>query len=166
MLKWIEFIATPKNDAKIMVKFIHKNILTRFGALRCFLSDEGSHFCNIAVSSLLAKYCVKHEKDLPYHPQSNGQAETPNREIKNILKKTVNISGKDSSQKLDDSLWAYRTAFKTPIGMSPFYLIFGKPCHLPVKLEHRAMWAIEKFNFNLKEVLGFVLCLLYIKIVS
>ena len=95
---------------------------------------------------------MQHAKSLPYHSQSNGQAEISNREIKAILEKMVSSSRKDWSKKLDDALWAYRTAFKTPIGMSPFHLIFGKPCHLPLELEHRAMWVIRNLNFNLKEV--------------
>ena len=85
--KWVEVIATEKNDTKIVVRFIHKNILTRFGAPRCILSDEGSHFCSRVFASLLRKYNVRHAKSLPYHLQSNGQAEISNREIKAILEK-------------------------------------------------------------------------------
>ena len=73
-----------------------------------------------------------------------------NREIKSIMKKTVNSSRKDWSKKIDDALWAYRTAFKTPLGMSPFRLVYGKACHLLMELEHRAYWATRLLNINSK----------------
>ena len=73
-----------------------------------------------------------------------------NREIKSIIEKTVNSLRKDWSKKIDDALWAYRKTFKTPLGMSPFRLVYGKVCHFPVELEHRAYWATRLLNMDSK----------------
>ena len=146
----MEAIATSTNDAKVVVKFFMKNIFTRFGTPRAIVSDEGTHFKNKVFDVLMAKYGVKYKMALAYHPQSNGQAEVSNQKIKLILEKTIQSNRKDWAKKLDGGLWAYRTAFKTPIGMLAYGLVFGKACHLPFELEHCAYWVIKKLNFDLK----------------
>ena len=144
--KWVEASACPRNDASTGVGFIQRNILSRFGAPRTIISDEGSHFTNKIFEKLMSRYGIKHVMGLAYHPQSNGQSEFSIREIKKILEKTINIRRKDWSIKIDDAFMAYRIAYKTPIGMSPYRIVFGKPCHLPLELEYKAMWTIKKLN--------------------
>ncbi|GJT91309.1 reverse transcriptase domain-containing protein [Tanacetum coccineum] len=98
----------------------------------------------------MSKYGVTHRLATAYHPQTSGQVEVSNRGLKRILERTVGENRASWSDKLDDALWAFRTAFKTPIGCTPYQLVYGKSCHLPVELEHKAYWALKHVNFDLK----------------
>ena len=93
--KWVEAAACPKNDANTVVVFLQRNILSRFGASRTIISDGGSPFANKVFDKLMGRYGIKHIMSLAYHPQTNGQAEISNREIKRILEKAVSSSIRD-----------------------------------------------------------------------
>nr|CAN69105.1 hypothetical protein VITISV_000457 [Vitis vinifera] len=150
--KWVEAIPCKHNDHRVVLKFLKENIFSRFGVPKAIISDGGTHFCDKPFETLIAKYGVKHKVATPYHPQTSGQVELANREIKNILMKVVNTNRKNWSVKLLDSLWAYRTAYKTILGMSPYHLLYGKACHLPMELEYKAWWAIKQLNVDLSRV--------------
>ena len=149
--KWVEAKATRTNDARVVKDFVRSHIFYRFGIPRAIVSDQGTHFCNRFIRALLRKYGVVHKISTPYHPETNGQAEISNKEIKRILEKIVQPIKKDWSNRLEDALWAHRTAYKAPIRMSPYRVVFGKPCHLPVEIEHRAYWVVKSCNFSLDQ---------------
>ncbi|GJY55853.1 reverse transcriptase domain-containing protein [Tanacetum coccineum] len=124
--KWVEAKALPTNDARVVVKFL---------------------------KSLFAKrsYEVTHRLSTAYHPQTSGQVEVSNHGLKRILERTVGENRASWSDRLDDALWAFsEPLIRTPIVAPPYKLVYGKPCHLPIELEHRAYWALKHANFNLK----------------
>nr|GEU29506.1 hypothetical protein [Tanacetum cinerariifolium] len=102
---------------------------------RAIISDRGTYFCNDQFAKVMLKYRVTHRLSTAYHPQISGQVEVSNRGLKRILEGTIGENRASWSDKLDDALWAFRTAFKTPIGCTPYKLVYGKACHLPIELE-------------------------------
>ncbi|GJU04902.1 reverse transcriptase domain-containing protein, partial [Tanacetum coccineum] len=93
-----------------------------------------------------------HRLSTAYHLQTSGQVEVSNHGLKRILERTIGENRASWSDKLDDAQWAFRTAFKTPIGCTPYKLVYEKACHPPIELEHKAHWALKHCNFDLKTV--------------
>nr|GEZ70377.1 reverse transcriptase domain-containing protein [Tanacetum cinerariifolium] len=147
--KWVEAKALPTNDARVVVKFL-KSLFSKFGTLKAIISDRGTHFYNDQFAKVMSKYGVTHRLSTAYHPQTSGRVEVTNRGLKRILERTVGENRALWTDKLDDALWAFRTAFKTPIGYTPYRLVYGMSCHLPLELEHKAYWALKHANFDLK----------------
>nr|GEV97286.1 reverse transcriptase domain-containing protein [Tanacetum cinerariifolium] len=122
----------------------------KFETPKAIISDRGTHFCNDQFSRVMSKYGVTHRLSTAYHPQTSRQIEVTNRRLKRILERTVGENRALWSDKLEDALWAFISAFKTPIGCTPYMLVYGKSCHLPLELEHKALWALKHANFDLK----------------
>nr|GEX59958.1 reverse transcriptase domain-containing protein [Tanacetum cinerariifolium] len=149
--KWAKAKAFPTNDARVVCKFL-KSLSARFGTPCAIISDRGTHFCNDQFAKVMLKYGVTHCLATAYHPQTSVQVEVSNHGLKRILERTVGENRAYWSDKLDDALWAFRTAFKTPIGCTPYKLVYRKACHLPIELEHKAYWALKHANFVLQTV--------------
>jgi hypothetical protein len=150
--KWVEALPCRAVDAMHSKRMFHEVIFLRYKVPRIVISDGGSHFIDRTFRKALTEVGVDHWIATPYHPQMSGQAETSNKLIKNILQKTLNQMGRSWRSKLSEALWAYRMAYKTPIGVTPYQLVYRKTYHLPIELEHKTFWATKKWNMDLKAV--------------
>ncbi|GJV66611.1 reverse transcriptase domain-containing protein [Tanacetum coccineum] len=146
--KWAEAQALPTNDARVVITFL-KKLFCRFEMPKALISDRGTHFCNRIMERTMKRYGVHHHFSTSYHPQTSGQVENTNKPLKRILEKTVKDNPAIWSRKLDDALWVFRTTYKTPTGTTPYKLIYGKNCHLPFEIKHRAYWALKNCNPDL-----------------
>nr|GEV69298.1 putative ribonuclease H-like domain-containing protein [Tanacetum cinerariifolium] len=97
----------------------------------------------------LSSHRLKNEKMFGYILLTIGQTKVTNRAIKRILERSVRYNPKDWSEKLNDALWDFRTAYKTPIGCTPFWMVYEKACHLPIEIENKAYWALKQCNMDL-----------------
>ncbi|GKC80264.1 reverse transcriptase domain-containing protein [Tanacetum coccineum] len=155
--KWVEAKALPTNDARVVVKFL-KSLFARFRTPRAIISDHGTHFCNDQFAKVMSMFAksnclvwVTHHLATAYHSHlTTRQVEVSNSGFKRILERTVGENRASWSNKLDEALWAFRIDFKTPIGCTPYKLVYGKSCHLPIELEHKVYWALKYANFDLK----------------
>ncbi|GJU36348.1 reverse transcriptase domain-containing protein [Tanacetum coccineum] len=143
--KWAEAQALPTNDAQVVITFL-KKLFCHFRITKALISDRGTHFYNKIIERTMKRYGVNHRFSTSYHPQTSGQVENTNRSLKRILEKIVKDNPTIWSRKLDDAMWAFRTAYKTPTSTTPYKLIYGKNCHLPFEIEHRAYWALKNCN--------------------
>nr|GFA46124.1 reverse transcriptase domain-containing protein [Tanacetum cinerariifolium] len=109
--KWVEAKVLPTNDTRVVCKFL-KNLFARFGTPRAIISDRATHFCYDQFTKVMQKYGVTHRLATPYHPQTSGQVEVSNRGLKRILERVVGENRASWLNKLDDALWAFRTAYK------------------------------------------------------
>ncbi|GKF21155.1 reverse transcriptase domain-containing protein [Tanacetum coccineum] len=146
--KWVEAQAHPTNDARVVIRFLRR-LFAKFGVPTTLISDRGTHFCNSQLEKALQNYGVTHKLSTTYHPQTNRQTEVTNRAIKRILERLVGYNLKNWSEKLDDALWAFKTAYKTPTGCTPFRLVYGKACHLHVEIKYKAYWGLKQCNMDL-----------------
>nr|GEW13578.1 reverse transcriptase domain-containing protein [Tanacetum cinerariifolium] len=149
--KWVKPKALSTNDARVVCKFL-KSLFARFVTPHAIISDRGTHFYNDQLAKVMLKYGVTHRLATAYHPQTSRQVEVSNRSLKRILERTVCENRASWLDKLDNALWAFRIAFKTPTGCTPYKLVYENTCHLPIELEHKAYWALKHCNYDLQTV--------------
>eukprot|EP00253_Pinus_taeda_P006011 PITA_06011 len=132
--KWVEAIPLKTTNSEAIIEFIDQFIITRFGVSNALVFDNASYFSGNAMFNFTIKRGFKLKYLANYYPQGNGLAESTNKNLIKVIKRTIEQNHKTWHKSLLFALWADRITQKTSIGSSPFKLVYGKEVVLPTNL--------------------------------
>ncbi|RDX62138.1 Retrovirus-related Pol polyprotein, partial [Mucuna pruriens] len=155
--KWVEAESYTSVSRNVVSRFIKRNIVCRYGVPADIITDNGTNLNNKVIAELCGKFQIRHRNSMLYRPQMNGVVKAANKNIKRIIQKMV-VTYKDWHDMLPYALHGYRTMVRTPIGATPYALVYGMEAVLPVEIEipslrviaeaevEEAEWAQHRFD--------------------
>ena len=151
MTKYVEVVALVKSNDQAVIDFLYGEIFTRFGVSGEIVTDGGPYFVSHKMETLFHKYHIQHQVTSPYHPQANGEVESMNKVIKEILTKIVKSHRKDWAERIPEALWAYRTTWRNTTDFSPYELVYGNNVVFPIEFEIKTFRTTIEENLDLAE---------------
>ena len=133
-------------------KFIYENIVTRFGCPVNLISDQGTHFINQTIETLLREFIIDHHKTSAYHPQDNGVVKSFNKTLTKGLTKICNMDKDDWDDKVPTVLWPYKTSYKRATNQTPFKLVYGQEAIVALHFRHHTLEIAKVLKLDIGEV--------------
>jgi hypothetical protein len=146
--KWVEAIPTKSATDKVVMDFLEDRIITRFGVPTKITTDNAKSFSSTELSSFCFKYGIILSRSSNYYPQGNGLAESSNKNLMTILKKTIGDNKRSWDNKIKFALWADRITKKSSTGKSPFELVYGLDVTLPIHLKLPVYQFVQKYGLD------------------
>jgi transposase InsO family protein len=147
--KWTEVVPLRHTQDEQVISFLETNIFSRFDIPLEIITDNGPTFISAKLTQFLVKLGVKHFTSSAYYPQGNGQAESTNKNLVRIIKRTIEDKPRQWHTLLTYALWEDRTTTKESTGCTPFQLVYGQEAILPTEMELSSlqmMLQIEELN--------------------
>uniref|UniRef100_A0A2N9FJ95 Integrase catalytic domain-containing protein n=1 Tax=Fagus sylvatica TaxID=28930 RepID=A0A2N9FJ95_FAGSY len=132
--KWVEAEPLARITDSESRKFVWKNIITRFGIPRCFISDNGTQFDSGPFKKYCSEFGIRNHFSSPAYPQGNGQAESSNKTILNGIKKRLEEAKGRWVEELPTILWTFRTTPRSSTGETPYSLTYGVEAVIPLEV--------------------------------
>jgi len=133
--KWDKAMPTLNNSGETSAPFFFNHVVAQFGVPQAIVTVHGLHFCHHMMTELTAKLGLSHDSSTPYYPQGNGQVETINKFLKQMLQQMIGVHKRNWHFILYSAFWAYRTSITNAAEFTPFQLMYGMEAILPIQCE-------------------------------
>ncbi|XP_034213010.1 uncharacterized protein LOC117625580 [Prunus dulcis] len=151
--KWVEAKPVKSTTSQEIITFIEEQIIHRFGIPGSITTNRGSYFISREMLDMAESFKFKLLQSTPYYAQANGQAESSNKVIINIIRKMLEKNPKQWHEKLSETLWAYRTSKRDATGMTPYALTYGHDAILPMEIAVQSLKIAQQHNLVEKTTL-------------